>query len=589
MTKRSKRGIWRIIPVLLVTILAQTETAFSGTGKPGSQKELFRDIARDSGIDFVHFNGMSGEYYICEVKCAGAGLFDYDNDGDLDVYLLQGSMLGPGKTLADAKYPPRNLEPPRDRLFRNDLTVHPDGTRTLKFTDVTETSGIVAPHFGIGVAAGDYDNDGDLDLYVSNFGPSQMYRNNGDGTFTDVTRQAGTSDPRYNASAAFVDFDRDGWLDLFVCAYINFNYATHRKCYTHSGEQDYCGPMSFDILPDRLYRNRGDGTFEDVSAKAQITQEYGSALGVVCADLNGDGWIDIYVANDARPNQLWLNRRDGTFQNEALLGGCALNADGHPEAGMGVDAGDFDADGDDDLFMTHLRGETNTIYVNDGTGLFEDRSNETGLGLHSMAYTTFGAAWFDYDNDGWLDILVANGAVNKIEALARAGDPHPFHQPNQLFKNLGNGRFEEVTKSAGSVFKLSEVSRGTAFGDVDNDGDTDVLIINNCGPPRLLINQVGNQNHWMGLRLMDEHKKRDLLGARVGVFRSQGPTLWRNVRSAASYCSANDPRVLVGLGDTTKPTKIQVRWPNGQWEQWKNVPIDTYSTLRQGNGTEVKN
>lgn len=574
--------------LILVLVAPQTWSAAASISIPQAEEDVFRDIAGDAGIDFVHFNGMSGNYYMCEVKSAGTGLFDYDNDGDLDVYLLQGAMLGKGKQLSQATFPPEDLKPPRDRLFRNDLTIDRDGKRKLRFTDVTENSGIVATHFGIGVAAGDYDNDGDVDLYVCNLGPNHMFRNNGDGTFTDVAQQAGTNDSRYTTGGAFVDFDRDGWLDLFVCAYVNFNYATHKKCYGPAGDEDYCGPASYDPLPDRLYRNRGDGTFEDVSAKAQIVREYGSGLGVVCADFNGDGWIDIYVANDGRANQLWLNGRDGTFANDALFSGCALNSDGKPEAGMGVDAGDFDGDGDDDLFMTHLAGETNTIYVNDGTGLFDDRSNTTGLGMFSMPYTAFGTAWFDYDNDGWLDILVANGAVNKIEAIARTGNPFPFGQPNQLFKNQGNGRFQEVTQSAGPVFKLLEVSRGAAFGDVDNDGDTDVLITNNSGRPRLLINRIGNRNHWMGLRLVNDSTKRDMLGARVGVFRPQGPTLWRNVRSAASYCSTNDARVLVGLGNSSEVTRVLVRWPDGRQEQWKDVPSDTYTTLRQGSGEEVQ-
>jgi hypothetical protein len=251
---------------------------------------------------------------------------------------------------------------------------------------------------------------------------------------------------------------------------------------------------------------------------------------------------------------------------------------------MGVDAGDFDADGDWDLFMTHLNGEYNTVYVNDGTGLFEDRSDLTGLGMPSMPATAFGTAWFDYDNDGWLDLLTANGAVQAIEALARANDPYPLDQRNQLFRNLGNRRFADVTDTAGSVLQLAEVSRGAAFGDVDNDGDVDVLITNNCGSPRLLINQVGSQNHWIGLRLLGADGRRDMLGARVAVHRRNGPTLWRHVRIAASYCSANDARILIGLGESTDVEKVCVYWPDGVAEQWTSVPLDTYSSIRQGSG-----
>ncbi len=554
---------------------------------PERQRDPFVDVAAAAGLDFVHFNGMSGEFYICEVKCAGCGLFDYDNDGDLDVYLVQGTMLGEGKTLSDATFPPQGPLPLVDRIFRNDLQVSDDGTRALRFTDVTDQIGIVAPHFGIGVTTGDFDNDGAIDVYVTNLGPNQMFRNNGDGTFRDVTEQTGTDDPRYSTSAAFLDFDRDGWLDLFVSTYVNFSYATHKECFTISGRRDYNGPLSYDALPDRLFRNRGDGTFEDVSAKSRIVRRYGSGLGVVCADFNGDDWIDIYVANDGRPNQLWINQQDGTFSDEAPLGGCALDQNGSSEASMGVDAGDFDADGDWDLFMTHLAGETNTIYVNDGTGMFEDRSDVTGLGMPSKPLTAFGTAWFDYDNDGWLDLLVANGAVQAVEALARAKDPYPLDQPNQLFRNLGTGCFKNVTDAAGSVFQLAEVSRGAAFGDVDNDGDVDVLITNNCGPPRLLINQIGKRKHWIGLRLLSEDGGRDMLGARVAVHRAAGPTLWRYVRTSASYCSANDPRVQIGLGDSVEVSRICVDWPDGRSEQWTGLPVDTYTSLRQGSGVPL--
>jgi hypothetical protein len=254
---------------------------------------------------------------------------------------------------------------------------------------------------------------------------------------------------------------------------------------------------------------------------------------------------------------------------------------------MGVDAGDFDGDGDEDLFMTHLVRESNTIYVNDGTGLFDDRTRETGLAAPSMPYTSFGVGWIDYDNDGRLDILVASGAVEPIEEQARAGEKFPLRQPNQLFRNLGNGKLVEVTASAGKVFELSEVSRGAAFGDIDNDGDTDVLITNNCGSPRLLINQIGNRNHWIGLRLVDPAEKRDMLGAWVGVFPGKGPALWRRVRTAASYASTNDPRLLVGLGQAAEVTKVTAKWPDGSVEQWTQLPVDKYTTLARGSGTVV--
>ena len=530
---------------------------------------------------------MSGNYYYPEMIGPGGALFDYDNDGDLDVFLVQGSMLGPGKSLADALFPPRPPLPVKSRLYRNDLKADANGRPTLGFTDATDQSRIDARGHGMGVAAGDFDNDGWVDLYITNFGPNQMWRNEGDGTFANVTEKTGTDDQRWSISAAFLDFNRDGWLDLYVANYVNFSFTNVEKCSSYSGAVDYCGPLNFDPVPERLFRNRGDGTFEDVSATSRIASEYNGALGVSCADFNGDGWIDIYVANDGRVNHLWINQRDGTFRNEGMLAGTALNQHGMAESSMGVDAGDFDNDGDEDLFMTHLMGQTNTLYVNDGNGWFEDRSLETGLSAPSLPYTAFGTAFFDYDNDGWLDLLVGNGKVRTIEALARVRDPYPLHQTNQLFRNLGNGKFEETTEQA-AIFKVSEVSRGAVFGDVDNDGDTDVLIANNNGPARLLINNVGSRNHWLGLRMTGEKGKRDIFGMRVAVFRPGAPTLWRRVRADGSYCSANDPRVLIGLGKSGAVGEVRAYWLSGRVEKWTGLQIDRYTTLREGTGEEVR-
>jgi hypothetical protein len=549
-----------------------------------STEEWFSDRAEAVGIDFVHFNGMSGEYHFVEIFGPGVAMLDFDNDGDLDLYVPQGRMLGVGKTLDDALTPPQAPLPLTDRLYRNDLVVHADGARTLRFTDVTEASGVDVRSYTMGVATGDFDNDGWIDLYLTSFGPDQMFRNNGDGTFRDVSRHTGTSHPQWSLSASVLDFDRDGWLDLYVSSYLDYSADEDADCSTPAGERDYCGPPLYAPVPDRLYRNRGNGTFADVTAEAQVASEYGPALGVVAADVTGDGWVDIYVANDGQENQLWVNRRDGTFANGALLAGVALNHNGNVEAGMGVDAADFDNDGDDDLFVTHLRTETNTLYVNDGTGLFEDRSTQSGLGSPSLPYTGFGTRWFDFDNDGWLDILAVNGTVRTLQALKQAGDPYPLHQRNQLFRNLGDGRFEDVSERAGAVFQLSEVSRGAAFGDVDNDGDVDVLVANNNGRVRLLINNIGNHHNWLGLRLVGGGAPRDMLGARVGIFRSDGPPLWRRARTDGSYASANDPRVLVGLGDASTVPRVQVVWPGGRVEEWTDVAADQWLTLTEGTG-----
>ena len=546
----------------------------------------FTDRAAAAGIDFVHFNGMSGEHYFNEVVGSGGALFDFDNDGDLDVLLLQGQMLGPGKTLDDALFPPPAGRPLTDRLYRNDLEIGPGGARSLRFTDVTRGSGLAAGDYGMGVAAGDFDNDGRTDLYRTRQGPNQLFRNNGDGTFTDVGEASGTDDPRWSVAASFVDADHDGWLDIYVGNYVEYEPGDGDTCRTATDEPSYCAPQSYPYEPDRLYLNRGDGTFADVTAEAGIDAAYGPALGVVAADLDADGRVDIYVANDGEPNQLWMNEGGGRFRDDALLAGVAVNAMGAAEASMGVDVGDVDGDGDGDLFMTHVSAETNTFYVNDGAGFFDDRSAEAGLGAPSLPYTGFGAAWFDVDNDTWLDALVVNGAVRTIEALARARDPFPLHERNQLFRNLGGGRFEDVSGRAGEALALSEVSRGAAFGDVDNDGDVDVLVTNNNGPPRLLINEVGHRRHWLGLRLVGgPAAPRDMLGARVGVFPAGGGRpLWRRARADGSYASASDPRVLVGLGASAGVERVRVVWPSGRVEEWTAVEADGWTTLVEGTG-----
>ena len=551
-----------------------------------SDTVLFADQAEAAGIDFVHFNGMSGEKYYCEMVGSGGALFDYDNDGDLDLYIVQGNMLGPGKALTDALFPPRVPGPPRDRLYRNDLEIRADGSRVLRFTDVTGESGIEAIGYGMGVAAADVDNDGWIDLYVTNFGRNQLFRNNGDGSFREAAFP-GEAASRWSVSAAFLDYDRDGWLDLFVGNYVDFSFSHTKDCFGSTGRVDYCGPLSYEPVPDQLFRNRGDGTFEDASGASQIARQYNGSLGVVTADFNQDGWIDLYVANDQRPNHLWINQQNGTFSNEALLAGCAFNKDGKAESSMGVDAADFDNDGDEDLFMTHLLNESNTLYRNDGTGWFEDQSAGTRLAPPSVPYTGFGTAFLDYDNDGWLDVLALNGHVSTLEALAKNNDPYPLHQPNQLFRNLEGRHFEDVTSGAGPVFELSEVSRGGVFGDVDNDGDTDVLVVNNNGRARLLINRMGQRRHWLGLRMMDRRLKRDLLGTRVGVFLSGGRTLWRRVRTDGSYASSNDPRLLFGLGGETRVLKVRARWPDGNVEEWSGPPVDQYTVLYRGSGKVV--
>ena len=564
---------------LLSVACGGASSGSDSTEKPrASAPDWFTERAKESGIVFTHFNGMSGEQYYPEIMAPGVGLLDYDNDGDLDVYLIQGAMLG-SKTVKDAVYPPQG--PLGDRLYRNDLVVNADGTRTLRFTDVTAASKIDVTSYGMGVAVGDADNDGFVDIYRTSLSGAVLLHNNGDGTFTDVTAKSRVGNAGgWGVSAAFVDYDRDGWLDLYVGNYLLYTIAGDIDCLNVTGQHDYCPPNSYRAQADRLYHNRGDGTFDDVTSRALIGGRDGPALGVSTADFDGDGWIDIYVGNDGQPNQLWINQKNGTFKDTAFLAGAAVNGQGNSEASMGIDAGDFDNDGDEDLFVTNWLAQMNILYVNMGGGVFEDRKAASGLGPPSLAKTGFGTAWFDYDNDSWLDLFTANGSVSIVEAQARAKDPFPLKMSNQLYHNLGNGRFEDVSARAGAAFTLLEVNRGAAFGDIDNDGDVDVLVGTASGPTRLLINNVGNTQHWVGLRLVTA-QKRDALGAKVVVTRQSGPALMRRARADGSYASANDPRVLVGLGASATPVNVQVMWPDGRTEERSNVSIDRWTTLTE--------
>ena len=571
--KVTRRPTFRASSVLLTTLMCLAGCGRDDAGATRSSppvagdrdaptEEIFTDRARDAGLDFTQFNGRTGEYYLPEITGSGAALFDYDNDGDLDAYLVQGTFIDDGRASRDAVFPPSEPLPLRDRLFRNDL-VTADGSRSLvRFTDVTEESGIRATGYGMGVATADYDNDGWVDLYVTNLRTNQLFRNNGDGPFSDVTAEAGVDDHRWSIAAVFFDYDRDGWLDLYCGNYVDFNLGTHQVCPTPLGGSEHCGPSSFRPEPDTLFRNRGDGTFEEITARAGLDREFGNGMGAIDADFNGDRWPDLYVANDGVANQMWINQRDGTFANEALLGGVAVNEDGDPEASMGVAAGDLDGDGDVDLFMTHLAGETNTVYRNDGEGFFEDASIETGLAAPSLAGTGFGTAWLDYDLDGHLDVLIANGAVTTLADQWRDGSPYPLGQANQLFRNDGRGGFVEV--SAGATFRLLEVGRGVAIGDVDNDRDPNALLVNNSGPARLLINNVGQNQRWISFRALSATTGLDALGARVGLVR----------------------RVVMSLEASAADTLVvRVQWPGGDVEEFTEIAAARYNALEEGTGT----
>jgi hypothetical protein len=443
----------------------------------------------------------------------------------------------------------------------------------------------------MGAATGDFDHDGHVDLYVTRYGANQLLRNRGDGTFADVTQAAGADDPRWSTAATFFDYDRDGWLDLFVANYLTFTYESHKVCRARTTAPDYCGPQQYPPAGVRLLRNRGNGTFEDATAAAGLGEAKGKALGVVAFDADRDGWTDLYVAHDGEPNALWMNQGGRTFREVGLLAGAAVNREGQAEGSMGVDAADFDGDGDDDLFMTNLTNEKNTLFAGllaGGEVRFEDRSMESGLGMPSLPFTGFGTRFVDVDNDGWLDVPVANGAVYTIEEQARAGVALPLRQRRQLFRNRGDATFADASAEAGPAFAVEEVGRGLAAGDVDNDGDTDLVVFNNNGPARLLRNEAGGRGRWLGLRATLGSPACDALGSRLEIVLASGRTHWRRVQTDGSYLSASDPRVIAGLGAAGGVRAVRVHWAQGGVEEWTGLAEGRYHTLSRGRGRALR-
>jgi hypothetical protein len=578
-------SIWIVVSFFVAVIALGTAIKFY-SASPGattqtSPLDIFVDATEASGVNFVHTNGMRGEYYFAEIIGSGVAVFDYDNDGRADILVLNGAALGEARS-NDAG------SSCSARLFHNEPTVGVSGAPKITFKDVTEKSGLCPSGYGMGVAIGDYDNDGFLDVFITQFaGPNRLFRNQGDGTFREVTATAGVGgNGRWGTSASFFDYDRDGFLDLYVANYVDYSLADTRKCYNFTSARDYCAPVAFRPVPGILYHNLGNGTFEDVSTKSGITKAYGNGLGVIAADLNGDGWPDLFIANDGNPNQLWINQKDGTFRNEALERGVAVSIDGAAEAGMGVDIADVHGTGNEDIFVTHLTREKATLYRNLGHGgQFEDVSTVAGLYVATTPFTGFGTAFLDYDNDGWPDIVIANGAVHVIEDQVRAHDPFPLHQTKQLLHNLGNGKFEDVSTKAGSAFSLSEVGRGLAVGDLDNDGAMDFVVANNNGRLRIFLNKVGALRPWVGLRVLTGN--RDAYGAKVELRCHDGRTLWRRVHSDGSYLSASDPRLVIGLGEASEIDELVMHWVDGTEERFPPPTLRAYTTVAQGSGILV--
>ena len=530
------------------------------TGRGSSVQ--FVDVTAAAGIAFIQTNGASGRRYLPESNGSGAAFFDYDNDGDLDLYLVNSAAF-PGF---------HAVTEPTNSLYRN----NGDGT----FTDVTARAGVGDAGYGQGCAAGDYDNDGDPDLYVTNLGPNVFYQNNGDGTFSDKTARAGLGDRNWGTSCAFADYDNDGYLDLYVANYLDFKVETHQEC-TARGYPIYCGVDMYDGVADILYHNNGDGTLTDLTKNSGVYNPEGKGLGVVFFDYDNDGDLDLYVANDMVRNFLYRNQGDGTFKDVSLRVGVGYNEDGMPEAGMGTDAGDFNQDGLLDLFVTNYQGETNTLYLNEGNGFFTDIAVSSGTGRASWRHLGWGTHFFDHDNDGDLDIFVANGHIN--DNIGEWDDIGTYAQQNNLFDNSGPEAenpflFQDISATLSEDFTREEVSRGAAFGDYDNDGDLDILVTQIAAAPVLLRNDGGNRRNWLRVEVVGTKSNRDGIGARVQVISGNLRQI-KEVRSGSSYLCQNDLRLLFGLDKRTTVDSVLVRWPGGHTQRIANVPINRLVTI----------
>ena len=533
----------------------------------------FTSVTKTAGIHFKHYDGGSGQRYFIEPLGGGAAFLDYNNDGLQDIYFVNGADLPP------SPYPPAGegekggqsgeTEPPRNALYRN----NGDGT----FTDVAAAAGVADTGYGMGCAVGDYDNDGFSDLYVTKFGANVFFRNNGDGTFTDVTRGTSTGDTRWGTSCAFIDYDNDGFLDLYVTNYVKYTIESDQVC-MNKGVRVYCDPRLYEGELDILYHNNGDGTFTDVTESAGFSGATGRGLALAWGDYDDDGAMDVYIANDADQNFLYRNNGDGTFTDVSLTAGVGFSEDGEAENGMGVDFGDYDNDGRLDLVVTNFQGQTNTLYHNEGHGLFSDVSYASRIGTMSLPHLAWGVSFCDYDNDGYQDLFIANGHLDEnVQAFSPTGF---YEQPNLLFRNNRDGTFDEVGVDAGSGIRLEKVSRGFAYSDYDNDGDLDLLVTNLKGSPNLLENR-GGQNTWLILKLIGTRSNRDAIGARVKAT-AGNLTQIREVRSGSSYLSQNDMRLHFGLGKHRQIDRIEIRWPSGLGERLERIEANQNLTLVEG-------
>ena len=529
----------------------------------------FKDISAFTKIDFNHIASPTSQKYLLEAMGGGVALFDYDNDGRLDLFFTNGArLLDP---MPKGTMPVKDAPKYWNRLYHQKA----DGT----FEDVTERAGLKGEGYSMGVAAGDYDNDGYADLYVTAYGFNTLYRNNRDGTFTDVTKRAGAGGGGWSTSAGWIDYDRDGRLDLFVARYMDWDFE---RGATYCGDQRpgfraFCHPDNFKGATNLLYHQRADGTFEDVSVSSHIADPDGKGLGVAFADFDGDGWTDIFVANDSVRQELYRNKGDGTFEDVALMAGAGYDENGKTFAGMGVDAGDYDNDGYADLFITTLSNETYPLYRNNGDGTFTYMTGTTGVGQISLLFSGWGTRFMDADKDGLRDIFVAQGHV--LDTIEKTSSYLKYRQTPLLMLNTGKG-FVNVSANAGAAFNLPLAARGAAFGDLDNDGDTDIVLSTLDGGPVILRNE-GTRNHWLGLSLTGDKSNRSGLGARIVITDASGRKQFFESTTAGSYLSSNDPRVLVGLGLATGVRQVEIRWPGNRVQRIMNPQIDRYLTINE--------
>ncbi len=543
--------------------IQQTEAPAATEAPRYSGPIEFKDVTAQAGIRFKHNSGAFGKKYLPETMGSGCAFLDYDNDGWQDLLLIN-SMNWPERKGAKS-YP---------ALYHNN--------RNGTFTDVTREAGLMQEMYGLGCAVADYDNDGNVDIYITCLGPDLLFRNLGGGKFADVTAKAGTNDPAFSTSAAWIDYDKDGKLDLFVCNYVDWAVEKDLHCTLDGKNKSYCTPESYKGQSATLYRNRGDGTFENVTERAGLLDTGAKSLGVALIDFDGDGWMDLFVANDTQPNKLYKNNGNGTFTDAAMTAGVAFSEAGVARAGMGVDAADYDGSGRPSLIIGNFSNEMMALYHNEGTGLFIDEAPTSTIGQTSLLTLTFACFFLDYDLDGLPDIFAANGHVSDDISAVQPKVKYP--QPPHLFRNLGKKRFEAVTARLGRAMQQPTVARGAAYGDFDLDGDLDLLVTANNGPARLLRNDGGNQNNLLRVKTQGVASNRDGIGAKISLKLADGGGMWGVVKTGSSYCSQSELPVTFGLGKADKVSRIEVTWPSGRVDIVTDINANQEIVIQEGKG-----